>query len=78
MMRPSPRQRLQATMFTICPRIVWATRRFSPLPPHSGHGSGSVPGSPPLPSHDWHVTRVAKAISFVTPNTASAKSIVRS
>ena len=46
-MRPSPPQRGQATMFTIWPRIVCATRRFSPVPLHSGQVSGSLPGSPP-------------------------------
>jgi hypothetical protein len=76
--RPSPRHRLQATMFTICPRIVCATRRFSPLPLHSGHVSGSVPGSPPEPSQRVQAASVGKAISFVTPKTASANSMVRS
>ena len=49
MIRPSPRQRAQATMFTIWPRIVWATRRCSPVPLQSGQVSGWVPGSPPDP-----------------------------
>ena len=65
-------------MFTIWPRIVCATRRFSPLPLHSGQRSGSLPGSLPLPSHVPHVTSVGKLISRVTPAMASANSIRRS
>ena len=78
MIRPSPRQRAQATMFTIWPRIVCATRRCSPVPLQSGQVSGCVPGSPPDPSQRVQVTSVGKLISFVIPKTASAKSIVRS
>ena len=77
-MRPSPPQRGQAVMFTIWPRIVWLTRRFSPVPLHSGHFSGSLPGSAPDPSQTVQRTRVGKVISRVTPDTASANSIVRS
>ena len=65
-------------MFTIWPRIVWATRRCSPVPLQSGQVCGSVPGSPPDPSHRVQPTRVGKLISFVTPKTASLNSIVRS
>ena len=65
-------------MFTIWPRIVCATRRCSPVPLQSGQVSGSVPGSPPDPSQRVQATSVGKLIAFVTPKTASAKSIVRS
>ena len=78
MIRPSPLQRGQAVMLTIWPRIVWLTRRRSPVPLHSGQVSGSVPGSPPEPPHTSQVTSVGKLISVVTPAIASAKSIVRS
>ena len=77
-MLPSPLQRGQAVMFTIWPRIVCATRRFSPVPLHSGHFSGWLPGSAPVPSQVAQRTRVGKVISLVTPDTASANSIVRS
>ncbi len=76
--RPSPLQRGQAVMFTIWPRIVCETRRRSPVPLHSGHRSGSLPGSAPEPAQVGHVTRVGNRISRVTPVTASARVMVRS
>ena len=78
MIRPSPLQRGQATMFTIWPRIVWLTRRRSPDPLHSGQVSGSVPGSPPEPPHTSQVTSVGNEMVVVTPLIASAKSMARS
>ena len=60
MMRPSPLQRGQATMFTIWPRIVCSPAAARPIPLHSGQVSGSVPGSPPDPPQTSQVTRVGK------------------
>src|SRR5215212_1179381 len=45
----------------------------TPLPPHSGHVSGAVPGAAPVPLHSPHASSTGTPTRVVTPLKASLK-----
>src|SRR5215218_11059109 len=49
------------------------SRLCTPLPPHSGHVSGAVPGAAPVPLHSPHASSTGTPTRVVTPFKASLK-----
>src|SRR5215204_4637531 len=49
------------------------SRLCTPLPPHSGHVCGDVPGAAPVPLHWPHASSTGTATRVVTPFRASLK-----
>ena len=71
---PCPRQAGHTVWVTIWPRIEFATRWTDPVPPHSRHATGSVPGAAQEPWHVGHSTGRVWEISFSAPKTTSSSS----
>src|SRR5215213_1303803 len=49
------------------------SRLCTPLPPHSGHVSGAVPGAAPVPLHSPHASSTGTPTRVATPRRASSK-----
>src|SRR5215211_7368443 len=49
------------------------SRLCTPLPPHSGHVTGVVPGAAPVPLHSPHASSTGTPTRVVTPFNASLK-----
>ena len=70
---PVPWQLLHGLVVCICPSIVVCTCRIWPVPPHTEHFSGLVPGLAPVPLQVLQFSFRDIFITFSVPKNASSK-----